>query len=126
MGLFGAVFSAIKGKGNIKKGGQSDTSKPFHTHSSESKKQNTGAAPSPSMDPVSLPEPSFMGKNQVDDFKTLTDPLSVDRGGRTVSQPDGLDNVGIEPAMNPAMATPVDIDQQGVNKEFGALYSNKI
>ncbi len=59
MALFGVLAGAL---GIKSKGGQSDTSKPFHTHSGESKKQNTGAAPSPSMDPVSLPEPSFMGK----------------------------------------------------------------
>ena len=66
-------------------------------------------------------QPSFMGKNQVDGFKTLNDPLSVDRGGRTVPKPDELDNVGIEPAMNPPMAvpTPPNIDDEGVN----SLYS---
>ena len=65
-------------------------------------------------------EPSFMGKNQVDDFKTLNNPLSVDRGGRAVS-PDKLDPVGIEPAMNPPMAVPTlpNIDDEGVN----SLYS---
>ena len=62
-----------------------------------------------------------MGKNQVDGFKTLNDPLSVDRGGRTVPKQDELDNVGIEPAMNPPMAvpTPPNIDDEGVN----SLYS---
>ncbi len=73
---------------------------------------------------VSQPDGSFMGKKQVDSFKTLTDPLSVDRGGRTVAQPDGLDKVGILPAMNPPMAVPTspNIDEQGVN----SLYSDKI
>ena len=44
MGLFGALAGAIGGKS---KGGQSDTSKPFHTHASKSNNQNAGAAPAP-------------------------------------------------------------------------------
>lgn len=64
--------------------------------------------------------PNFMDQNQ-DKFSSLTDPLSVDRGGRTVSRQDdsaSLDPVGIEPAMNPALATPVDVDKQGVNSLY--------
>ena len=65
--------------------------------------------------------PIFMGKGQTEKFSSLTDPSSVDRGGRTVSQPKGIDPVGIEPAMNPPMGVPVppDIDKQGVS----GLYS---
>jgi len=67
--------------------------------------------------------PIFMGKGQTEKFSSLTDPSSVDRGGRTISQPKGSDPfaVGIEPAMNPPMGVPVppDIDKQGVS----GLYS---
>ena len=100
-----------------------DTSKPGHIHSSEKEKPVYDKPPE--VGGVSSdPAPSFMGKNQVDDFKILTDPLSVDRGGRTVAQPDGLDKVGILPAMNPPMAVPTspNIDEQGVN----SLYSDKM
>ena len=69
---------------------------------------------------VSRLNPSFMGKNQMDNFQSLTDPLAVDRAGRAQSSQE-LDPVGIKPAMNPPLATPVDIDQQGVN----SLYSNE-
>ena len=69
---------------------------------------------------VSRLDPSFMGKNQMDNFQSLTDPLAVDRAGRAKSSQE-LDPVGIKPAMNPPLATPIDIDQQGVN----SLYSDK-
>ncbi len=69
---------------------------------------------------VSRLDPSFMGKNQMDNFQSLTDPLAVDRAGRAQSSQE-LDPVGIKPAMNPPFATPIDIDQQGVN----SLYSNE-
>ena len=69
---------------------------------------------------VSRLDPSFMGKNQMDNFQSLTDPLAVDRAGRAQSSQE-LDPVGIKPAMNPPLATPIDIDQQGVN----SLYSNE-
>ena len=58
-----------------------------------------------------------MGKNQIDTFQSLTDPLAVDRGGRAKSSQE-LDPVGIEPAMNPPLATPVDIDEQGINSLY--------
>ena len=69
---------------------------------------------------VSRLDPSFMGKNQMDNFQSLTDPLAVDRAGRAKSSQE-LDPVGIKPAMNPPFATPIDIDQQGIN----SLYSNE-
>jgi len=130
MGLFGAITSSLFGK--KAKGGQSDTSKPFHTHSGESKKQNAGAAPAPVEKPQTYEprsdgsgqqKPVFMGKGQTEKFSSLTDPSSVDRGGRTISQPEGIDPVGIEPAMNPPMGVPVppDINQQGVK----SLYSQQ-
>ena len=49
---------------------------------------------------VSRLDPSFMGKNQMDNFQSLTDPLAVDRAGRAKSSQE-LDPVGIKPAMNP-------------------------
>ena len=127
MGLFGALAGAI---GRKSKGGQSDTSKPFHTHASKSNNQNAGAAPAPAEKPQTYEprsdgsgqqQPVFMGKKQTEKFSNLTDPLSVDRGGRTISKQDELDNVGIEPAMNPPMAVPTspNIDDEGVN----SLYS---
>jgi len=89
MGMISVIGKSL---GNIKKGDKSDTSKPFHTHSSEKEK------------PVYDKPP--------------------ERGGRTVAQPDGLDKVGILPAMNPPMAVPTspNIDEQGVN----SLYSDKM
>ena len=101
-----------------------DTSKPGHTHDSSQKNNQASIETDITVCDVSRPDASFMGKNQVDSFKTLTDPLSVDRGGRTVAQPDGLDKVGILPAMNPPMAVPTspNIDEQGVN----SLYSDKM
>tara|TARA_R110001606_G_scaffold71373_1_gene164325 strand:+ start:260 stop:595 length:336 start_codon:yes stop_codon:yes gene_type:complete len=111
MGLFGSIASALIGR-KAKKSPQQDTSKPFHTHSSKSENKVEsvkGEAP--------RPDPSFMGKNQVDSFQSLTDPLAVDRGGRAKSSQE-LDPVGIEPAMNPPLATPVDIDEQGINSLY--------
>ena len=67
---------------------------------------------------VSRPDPSFMGKNQIENFSNLTKPENVNRGGRAVDS-SALDPVGIEPAMNPPLATPIDIDEQGIN----SLYS---
>ena len=128
MGLFGALAGAI---GRKSKGGQSDTSKPFHTHASKSNNQNAGAAPAPAEKPQTYEprsdgsgqqQPVFMGKKQTEKFSNLTDPLSVDRGGRTISKPEGVDPVGIKPAMNPPMAVPItpdrNIDQEGVNSLY--------
>ena len=132
MGLLGAIgIAGLIGK-KSKSGGQSDTSKPFHTHSSESKNQTAGAAPAPVEKPQTYEPrsdgsgqqaPVFMGKNQTEKFSSLTDTSSVDRGGRTISRPDETDPVGIEPAMNPPMGVPVppDINQQGVK----SLYSQQ-
>ena len=60
---------------------------------------------------------SFMGKGQVENFSNLTDTSAVDRGGRAVDS-SALDPVGIKPAMNPSLATPVDIDEQGINSLY--------
>jgi hypothetical protein len=67
---------------------------------------------------VSRLESNFMGGRQQESFKALTNPKAeLDRGGRAIS-PDSLDPVGIEPAMNPPMATPVDIDEKGINSLY--------
>ncbi len=66
---------------------------------------------------VSRPESNFMGENQIETFKSLTSPESVDRSGRAISS-DELDPVGIKPAMNPPMATPIDIDKKGINSLY--------
>ena len=66
---------------------------------------------------VSRPESNFMGSNQIETFKSLTSPESVDRSGRAIPS-DKLDPVGIKPAMNPPMATPIDIDKKGINSLY--------
>lgn len=60
MGLFGALAGAI---GRKNKGGQSDTSKPFHTHASKSNNQTAGAAPAPVEKPQTY-EPRSDGSGQ--------------------------------------------------------------
>ena len=113
----------------IKNDRQADTSNPGHTHGSESKERRNAAeakrSDSGSVNIGSMANASsFMGKGQVDQFSNLTDPSSVDRGGRTVARPDdssSLDPVGIATAMNPPMAVPTtpNIDEEGVQ----SLYS---
>ena len=103
-GAAGAIGDAIGG-------GSSKPVATDHTHDSDSKNEARTNVRSLS---------SFMGKNQIDNFQSLTDPLAVDRAGRAQSSQE-LDPVGIKPAMNPPLATPIDIDQQGVN----SLYSNE-
>ena len=99
MGFFGAISSALIG-GKKFKSGQGDTSKPFHTHSS-SKETNSGT--SVGNDPISdvpRPNPSFMGKGQMDDFASLTDPSSVDRGGNVIAPaPTALPLTGQAPIL---------------------------
>jgi len=128
--FFGSIASALIGAKSSKKktaassiggilgGGQATSDKPIatdHKHSSDSSKEEI------KNEAISVrPDPSFMGKGQVENFSSLTAPESVDRSGRAVSSQE-LDPVGIKPAMNPPLATPIDIDQQGVN----SLYSDK-
>ncbi len=134
MGLFGALANVVRGKN---KGGQSDTSKPFHTHSSDSKNKTAGAVPpplsptpqtyEPRLDGSGQQAPIFMGAKQVDSFQNISpDPLSVDRGGRTVPRPDGMEpelNLPAPPApeLGQVPVPPPDIDQQGVK----SLYSQQ-
>jgi hypothetical protein len=132
MGIVTDLAKAVKGKS-----GQSDTSKPFHTHSSESKNQTAGAVPpplsptpqtyEPRLDGSGQQAPIFMGAKQVDSFQNISpDPLSVDRGGRTVPRPDGMEpelNLPAPPApeLGQVPVPPPDIDQQGVK----SLYSQQ-
>jgi hypothetical protein len=134
MGLFGAIGAALGGKS--RNSSQSDTSKPFHTHSDDSSSNvgpkggdsrfdNPGGGGSSVLGEVPrLEDKNIIGKGQVDTFSSLNDPLSVDRGGRTIL-PGGraedsseLDPVGIETAMNPSLATPntVGVDDTGMNE----------
>jgi len=140
-----AIAAGIGGKkmqGFVKRAGalvsrqKQDKSKPGHVHSDDSNDSSNngdGGAISqfgaglvggvkPEL-PGGRPE---LGQNFMDtdmeSFSNLTDPLSVERGGRTVARPEGLDPVDIEPAMNPPMAVPPpppNIDEEGVN----SLYS---
>ena len=98
-----------------------------HSHGSK-ERRNTAEAKRSDSEPVNVGSVSslggFIGKGQVDQFSNLTDPSSVDRGGRTVARPDdssSLDPVGIATAMNPPMAVPTtpNIDEEGVQ----SLYS---
>ena len=128
-GKDGAVKGLINKAKKIKSDRQADTSSPGHTHNSESKERRNAAeakrSDSGSVNIGSMANASsFMGKGQVDQFSNLTDPSSVDRGGRTVARPDdssSLDPVGIATAMNPPMAVPTtpNIDEEGVQ----SLYS---
>ena len=126
MGFFGAIGAAIGAKSSKMKtaanglssifgGSQTTSNKPVatdHKHSSDSSKEERRS------EALSLrPDPSFMGKGQVENFSNLTDTSSVDRGGRAVDS-SALDPVGIKPAMNPSLATPVDIDEQGINSLY--------
>ena len=122
MAFFGSITSALIGAklskkktaassiGGILGGNQTTSDKPIATDHTHEKPKGD----------VSRPESNFMGSNQIETFKSLTSPESVDRSGRAVSSQE-LDPVGIKPAMNPPLATPIDIDQQGVN----SLYSDK-
>tara|TARA_R110000824_G_scaffold74250_2_gene188956 strand:+ start:66 stop:488 length:423 start_codon:yes stop_codon:yes gene_type:complete len=109
-----------------------DKTKPGHVHgggsssssNSSTDQQRTDALASRrSSEPINVGSlMGFMGKNQDQTFGSLTNPKAeLDRGGRTVARPEGVDPVGIEPAMNPPMAvpTPPNIDDEGVN----SLYS---
>ena len=100
------------GKGN--KGGQSDTSKPFHTHDGDSLSgggtTTTGTTKElgdsrfdPIIGDISRQDPSFMGKNQVDQFSSLIDPSSVDASGRTVL---------------PGETLVQDVDEMGINSLY--------
>ena len=69
-------------------------------------------------------DPSFMGKNQIDDFASLTDPSSVDRGGNVIAPaPTALPLSGQVPSDIPPedafKITPrQDIDEMGMNQLY--------
>ena len=67
---------------------------------------------------LELNELCYIGKVK-EKFDSLTDTSSLDRSGRAISL-DSLDPVGIEPAMNPPMAVPIDIDREGT---MNSLYN---
>ena len=134
MGFFSSLLGIGRGKkSKIGQSGQSDTSKPFHTHSGSSGSENASAkavgtsatSNTQTYEPRSgggQQKPVFMGKEQTEKFESLTDPSNIDRSGRAAPRPDDLDNVGIEPAMNPPMGVPVqnDLDKEGT---MNSLYS---
>ena len=105
MGLFGAIGAALGGKS--RNSSQSDTSKPFHTHSDDSSSNvgpkggdsrfdNPGGGGSSVLGEVPrLEDKNIIGKGQVDTFSSLNDPLSVDRGGRTIL-PGGRPEIGMD------------------------------
>ena len=107
MGFLGAIGAAVAASKKINKGGQSDTSKPFHTHSDDSSSNvgprggdsrfdNPGGGGSPVLGEVPrLEDKNIIGKGQVDTFSSLTDPSSVDRSGRTIL-PGGRPEIGMD------------------------------
>ncbi len=117
MAFFGSIASALIGAKSSKKktaassiggilgGSQTTSDKPIatnHKHSSDSSKEEI------QNEAISVrPDPSFMGKGQVENFSNLTDTSAVDRGGRAVDS-SALDSVGI----------PIDIDEQGINSLY--------
>jgi hypothetical protein len=127
MGFFAGIAGtmAASGKAAYKfKSGQSDTSKPFHTHLSS---KETSGSTNIGNDPISdvpRPDPSFMGKGQMDDFASLTDPSSVDREGNVIAPaPTALPLAGQTPSdISPEDAFKItprqDIDEIGMNKLY--------
>jgi hypothetical protein len=124
-GLAGAIAATSKTAKKFKSG-QSDTSKPFHTHSSS---KDTSGGTNVGMERYTLdndprPNPSFMGKGQMDDFASLTDPSSVDREGNVIAPaPTALPLTGQTPSDIPSedafKITPrQDIDEIGMNKLY--------
>ena len=95
MGFLGAAGLAARSIKKIKSRLQ-DTSKPGHTHGGDSsggKQEIQNQTYEPLSDGSGQQSPTFMGKNEVDSFSSLTDPSSVDRGGRTI-RPGGRPETG--------------------------------
>ena len=127
MGLFGGMAGAIAASSKAAKkfkSGQGDTSKPFHTHSSSKEASGGANVGNDPIGDVPRPDPSFMGKGQMDDFASLTDPSSVDRGGNVIAPaPTALPLTGQVPSDIPPedafKITPrQDIDEIGINKLY--------
>jgi hypothetical protein len=134
MTFFGSIASALIGAKSSKKktaassiggilgGSQTTSDKPIatdHKHSSDSSKEEI------KNEAISVrPYPSFMGKGQMDDFASLTDPSSVDRGGNVIAPaPTALPLVGQTPSdISPEDAFKItprqDIDEIGMNKLY--------
>ena len=124
MGLFGAIGRAVFG-GKSKNSPQKDTSKPFHTHSSDDKNSNSGGA---NMGPkggdsrfdegLGDKNDSFMGKNQVGQFSSLIDTSSVSRGGQTIQsgqlrgQTEQIVDPGMQTSRNPIPQQALDPTSQ--------------
>ena len=122
MGFFGGIAAALGGNVAKKfKSGQSDTSKPFHTHSSSKETSGSTNVGNNPIGDVPRPDPSFMGKGQMNDFASLTDPSSVDRGGNVIAPaPTALPLTGQTPSdISPEDAFKItprqDIDEIGMN-----------
>jgi hypothetical protein len=95
MGFFGPQGFVTKAIKKIKSQ-QQDTSNPGHTHGGDSsggKQKDQNQTYEPLSDGSGQQSPTFMGKNEVDSFSSLTDPSSVDRGGRTI-RPGGRPETG--------------------------------
>jgi len=121
MGLFRAIKSALGGKS--RNSSQKDTSKPFHTHSSDDKNSNSGGT---NMGPkggdsrfdLGDRNDSFMGKNQVEQFSGLTDTSSVSRGGQTIQngqlrgQTEQIVDPGMQTSRNPIPQQALDPTSQ--------------
>ena len=100
MGFFGPQGFVTKAIKKIKSQ-QQDTSNPGHTHGGDSsggKQEIQNQTYEPLSDGSGQQSPTFMGKNEVDSFSSLTDPSSVDRSGRTVL-PGGRPETG-DPILN--------------------------
>ena len=100
MGFLGAAGLAARSIKKIKSRLQ-DTSNPGHTHGGDSsggKQEIQNQTYEPLSDGSGQQSPTFMGKNEVDSFSSLTDPSSVDRSGRTVL-PGGRPETG-DPILN--------------------------
>ena len=100
MGFLGAAGLAARSIKKIKSRLQ-DTSKPGHTHGGDSsggKQEIQNQTNEPLSDGSGQQSPTFIGKNEVDSFSSLTDPSSVDRSGRTVL-PGGRPETG-NPILN--------------------------
>ena len=99
-----------------------------HSHSSSSKKSANGFASmlGKAAGKMSTIGFGFMGKSEVNNFSSLTDPLSVDRSGRTVL-PGGRPETG-DPILNvPTSSAPElgqnpipvpGVDETGVNSLY--------
>ena len=121
------------GIGTIAGGIGGGSSKPVatdHSHDSEAGERRNAAEAqrsiSGSTNVGSIANAAFMGAKQQSDFTNLTNPKAeLDRGGRIISTPqnldnEGLDKVGIETAMNPPFAVPIQSNQ---SEELEGLYS---